>query len=252
LGVAVGSPGSFRIPVERAGVLKAEEFFERYYYARIPVLLEGFARPWPAINRWCPKYLALRFGDVLVEVAPRGSNGVRPEGGWPRMRLAELADRMEVETEASVYLMAQGHAFGIPALAELCEDVILDEQWFGRDVDVGTLALWLGPRDTVTPLHRDKTATILAQVLGSKRVTLIGPDHTDNLYAIGEGYSEVDPDLSDAWMRWPRFSEVEACSVTLQAGDALFLPPRWWHHVRSLSASASVSIGRFACDIPSS
>jgi len=165
------------------------------------------------------------------------------------MRLAEIAERMESEHQASIYVVAQSHALAQLELSGLSEDLPLDERWFGPGFDVGTLGLWLGPRDTVTPLHWDLTPTILAQVYGTKRVTLIAPEYSDKLYANG-GYSEVDPDRPDALTSWPLLAHVELHVLTLRAGDAIFLPPRWWHHVRSLSASASVSIGRFACDVP--
>lgn len=232
--------------VEHAAALAPADFFARYYDTHTPVLLEGFTRTWPAFHKWCPGYFAARFGDVIVEVAESRSNGVRPPGGWQTMRLAELAARMERETDASVYLVAQGHALAHPGLAALASDVVLDERFFGLGVDFGTLGLWLGPRHAVTPLHWDKTATVLAQVHGEKRVQLVSPVHTDMLYTRSGGYSEVDPDRPDAAQAWPLFADAPVQTITLKAGNALFLPPRWWHHVRSLSASASVSIGRFA------
>jgi ribosomal protein L16 Arg81 hydroxylase len=39
----------------------------------------------------------------------------------------------------------------------------------------------------------------------------------------------------------PRFAEAQECDVIIGPGDALYLPPRYWHYVRSLSTSMSVS-----------
>jgi mannose-6-phosphate isomerase-like protein (cupin superfamily) len=33
--------------------------------------------------------------------------------------------------------------------------------------------------------------------------------------------------------------------VELEAGEALFIPANWWHHVRSLKASINVSLTNF-------
>lgn len=222
------------------------EFFARYFETETPVVLTGFTQDWPAFGTWSPRHFAERFGDVALEVAERGSSGVRPSEGWKKMRLSVLAQLMTDEPEASVYVVAQSNALAHPGLAELAADIAIDDRFFGSDVDRSALGLWLGPQNTVTPLHRDKTPTVLAQVFGTKCVTLISPHHTDKLYNSHGGYSDVDPDHPDAHSRWPLFADVVLHRITLQAGDALFIPARWWHHVRSLSASASVSIGRFA------
>ncbi|KAF9630585.1 Transcription factor jumonji/aspartyl beta-hydroxylase [Lasiodiplodia theobromae] len=42
--------------------------------------------------------------------------------------------------------------------------------------------------------------------------------------------------------RWPQFAKVEGCcEAVLGPGDALYVPKGWWHYVRSLSPSFSVS-----------
>ena len=52
--------------------------------------------------------------------------------------------------------------------------------------------------------------------------------------------SQVDvenPDLA----KFPKFAEAPWMECTLQEGEMLYMPPRFWHHVRSLSTSFSVS-----------
>jgi len=88
----------------------------------------------------------------------------------------------------------------------------------------------------------------LSQVKGSKRVLLIPPAHEADCYPITadrlqNNSSQVDAEAPDL-ARFPRFAaaRVAGCSVDLHAGDLLYVPRRWWHHVRSLSSSISVSI----------
>jgi lysine-specific demethylase 8 len=45
------------------------------------------------------------------------------------------------------------------------------------------------------------------------------------------------PDLA----RFPLFGSAPYFELTLHAGDMLYIPPRWWHYLRSLSTSFSVS-----------
>ena len=55
-------------------------------------------------------------------------------------------------------------------------------------------------------------------------------------------YAAVDPEDSAS------LEGVDArfATVDVEAGDALFVPVGWWHHVRALSVSISVAFSGFA------
>lgn len=46
------------------------------------------------------------------------------------------------------------------------------------------------------------------------------------------------PDLQ----RFPEYAGVRFFDCVLEAGDMLYLPPRWWHYVQSMDRSFSLSI----------
>ena len=91
----------------------------------------------------------------------------------------------------------------------------------------------------MTPLHHDKTNLFMAQIVGRKRITLYPTAAIRYMHNVISVYTDADPDperspidLRDA----PRFE------VTLFPGDAFFLPIAWWHHVRALDVSITVSV----------
>ena len=102
---------------------------------------------------------------------------------------------------------------------------------------------WFGPVNTVSPAHTDPHHNLLCQVVGVKRVRLFSPDQTPRMYP-HEGKmsntSQVDvinPDRD----KFPLFTDVEFIEATLSPGDALYIPPGWWHHVVAKTTSFSVS-----------
>ena len=102
----------------------------------------------------------------------------------------------------------------------------------------------MGPGNTITPLHYDLKNVILAQMFGKKKVYLISPQDTWCVYNVRGGYSEVDPERPEL-SAYPLFAKASVFTVDLDAGDGLFIPVRWWHHVRALSPSISLSLSNF-------
>ncbi len=100
--------------------------------------------------------------------------------------------------------------------------------------------IWIGNKIT-TPAHVDEWNNIGCVVAGHRRFTLFPPEQIANLYIgpldfapTGAPMSLVSlraPDLQ----RYPRFREALSASLSadLGPGDALYIPPLWWHHVES-------------------
>lgn len=101
--------------------------------------------------------------------------------------------------------------------------------------------IWFGNRIT-TPTHFDEWNNIGCVVCGRRRFTLFPPGQVANLYVgpldfapTGAPMSLVQlsaPDLA----RFPKFRAAlaAALSAELAPGDAIYIPPLWWHHVESL------------------
>lgn len=100
--------------------------------------------------------------------------------------------------------------------------------------------LWIG-NATQVATHYDTSTNIACVVAGRRRFTLFPPEQIANLYVgpldrtmAGPPSSMVDPDSPDL-ARYPRFAEAlrHAQVAELGPGDAIFIPPIWWHHVRA-------------------
>ncbi|PAX06820.1 transcription factor [Sphingomonas lenta] len=100
--------------------------------------------------------------------------------------------------------------------------------------------LWIG-NATQVATHYDTSINIACVVTGRRRFTLFPPDQLRNLYVgpldrtmAGPPSSMVDPDAPDL-ERYPRFAQALAHArvAELGPGDAIYIPPIWWHHVRA-------------------
>ncbi|WP_293748020.1 cupin-like domain-containing protein [uncultured Paraglaciecola sp.] len=119
---------------------------------------------------------------------------------------------------------------------------------FRQHNDIPTLAdkplisMWIGNQSRIAA-HYDVTDNIACVAAGTRRFTLFPPNQLDNLYIgpldftpAGQPASLVDfhqPDL----VKYPKFAQaMEYAQVAnLEAGDAIFIPSMWWHHVEGLS-----------------
>lgn len=112
-----------------------------------------------------------------------------------------------------------------------------------------SVMLWLGPRGCSSPLHFDPLNNILMQFKGRKLVWLYPPTASGGWHYAGHdgqqsNTSPVNPEGKDSIAKYPLFGSEgpEAIKCVLSPGDALFIPSKWWHYVRSIDTSASVNV----------
>ena len=217
-------------------------------------------------NGWCQRVIC--FGAFMDEfilgkthgegIATNDSNANGEDqkyNGW----------RLQPRRKDEIGYLAQHDLFSqIPSLRN---DISIPDYCFGepppRAVADGTsgeeppsklpeplLNAWLGPAGTVSPLHTDPYHNILCQVVGRKYVRLYDPDQTERLYARGSEAGidmsntsklDVEGNVEELERDFPLFKGARYVETILGEGESLYIPAGWWHYVRSLTASFSVS-----------
>lgn len=148
--------------------------------------------------------------------------------------VADLREHLNTTEQPVIYMGSSAMDHFFPGLSE--------QNSFTMDVPNLTKRIWLGTASVVAP-HYDAMENLACVVAGQRRFTLFPPDQIDNLYVgpidftpAGQTVSLVDaraPDLE----RFPRFEVAmsTAVSADLDPGDAIYIPPLWWHQVEALS-----------------
>jgi Cupin-like domain len=229
--------------------LPIDDFYHDYFFRNRPVVLQGLTTEWKAMQLWTPEYFASRFGDAEVEVVTGRENDPQHEYNLnerkKQMTMRDYA-RMVVEGGETndFYLTAQNLLMVRPEFQELYGHITglngyLDESRFK-----GRVRVWFGPKGTITRLHHDAAPVLLAQIYGHKQVKLISPMHLRNISSDGGWLCTMDLENLD-YDRFPAMRNVDILEVTLGPGDLLFIPLGWWHWVKSLDVSISVSLDNF-------
>jgi hypothetical protein len=243
--------------VERIKWPGLDVLLDRYWATGAPVVIEGLVSEWPAMKRWSLASLAERFGDVEVAITDGRSADpdydMNHERHTRNVTLRDLVERISREPESNDFYMVANNRNVFGPLSALLEDVVWPDGLVRKSpVEGGTCeavpssAIWIGPGGTVTPLHHDTSNILFCQVVGRKRFKLIAPLEIAVLDGARAMYAAVDPDAPDL-ERFPWWPDVLVREVTLEPGEALFLPVGVWHHVRSLEPSVSLALNGFDC-----
>lgn len=241
--------------VEERGPIDPERFADEVCAHYRPLILRGQTKAWPAVqaglrsDEALADYLRGFDGGKPVEVligppeingnffyddAMSGCNFQKRFGGLSALltKLLQLRDAAEPQ---ALYAGAAGARETLPGWA--------DENPFPFPVPDAVPRIWIGNASHVST-HFDESSNVAIVVKGRRRFTLFPPEQVDNLYVgpfhftiAGPPVSMVDlnaPDLD----RYPRFAEAleHALVAELEPGDALYIPPIWWHNVQAAGA----------------
>jgi lysine-specific demethylase 8 len=208
-----------------------------------PLVLRGVARDIVARRRWTPEALREDFGGFAIPVALIGASGqvnVDPRRGVVRepRRLAEFLERLRSDAPIG-YLTARFEELPPALHAEL------ETPTYARGEPWLVAKLWISHEGTVSALHWDLADNLHVQLCGRKRFSLVSPAESASVYPAGllssiPNGSLVNLDAPDL-ARFPRLASAELHVAELEPGDGLYIPRRWWHHVRTVEVSISAN-----------
>jgi lysine-specific demethylase 8 len=232
----LGSQGPVHPIDELTAFPDSSTFYKRYTKASKPLLVKGGAKDSPAYALWTDEYLTgkeeAKSEIVTVEY---GKKENRTKGS----KLYSMKEFVEAYKKENIYLVA-----GVPKY--IMQDVLLPYslRCGGYQSQLVDTVMWFSSGGTKSVLHHDNVDNINCLFAGRKEMYFIeypkykaqvNLDHSEG------GYSSVDPDSVDL-IKYPGLKDVEFYFVQMEPGDCLYIPYKWYHHVRSYDRNIAVNV----------
>ncbi|XP_029349598.1 bifunctional peptidase and (3S)-lysyl hydroxylase JMJD7 isoform X2 [Echeneis naucrates] len=250
------------------------QFYRDWIGPNKPCIIRNAISHWPALSKWTPEYLRKKVGSKVISVAVTpngyadavdGDRFVMPEER--KMSLSAVLDIIEgkVQQRGVFYVQKQSSNL-LEELPELANDLEPQIPWMstalGKSPDA--VNFWLGEATAITSMHKDHYENIYCVISGEKNFILLPP--TDRPFipygvyqpavyrqrddgefeAVDQTNSEkvpwipldpLDPDLD----RYPQYGRARPIHFIVKAGEMLYLPSLWFHHVQQSHGCIAVN-----------
>jgi len=231
--------------IDKRSNLSHRELLAEYIEPGLPVVLTDATRHWGAMGKFTPAFFKQHYGHLSKEINGRT---------YTMAEAADLILTSSAENPAPYPFNLNIEHFLPELLADMKPEVV-----FGKSDRVnhpllpglmlrGTQAyeLFLGGKGACFPyLHVDALFlhTQITQLYGSKEFILYSPEQTPYMYPKAENpkVSQVDIFNPD-YEKFPLFRQAEAVRVTVEEGETILFPTKWWHTTRI--HEPCISVGR--------
>lgn len=210
-----------------------------------PVVFRGLCASWPAC-RWDVAAVSAAMPNIRVSLSTSGTFPTDGDRECPSDTMCSNAFFRQLHMSPP-HLYCHGNV--LPET--LTRDIPLPPLLYG--CDVARRSIWISATGAISPLHYDLPNVLLCQVQGRKAVHLFPPALHDELAPPAGTFPALDARERIASTRRTDIKSSRGLYVEIGRGDALFMPPGWWHEIASFagerhvldpySTGACVSIG---------
>ena len=100
-----------------------------------------------------------------------------------------------------------------------------------------------GMQGVIAESHFHSENQMYTMLKGERRYIISPPNQCQKMALYPEDhpsrrFSKINWSDPTSWDKYPQFKEAEGNEVVLQAGESLYLPSVWFHHIISLSLNA--------------
>lgn len=230
-------------PIDIVDHISKEDFEKNYLNTRTPLIIKSMAKNWPAYEKWNLDYIKTVVGDKTVPLydSSKADPSKPINASAAEMQFADYIELIRnTPTDLRIFLFDPiKHAPG------LLDDYRAPKELMGGFLD-NYPNMFFGGKGSITFLHYDID---LAHIFhthfnGRKHVILFENKWKERLYQIPyatyalEDYDVEKPDFH----KFPALKGVKGIEAFLEHGDTLFMPTGYWHWMKYLDGSFSISL----------
>jgi len=230
-------------PIDRVDHIDKDTFITNYLNPQRPMIIHKATETWPALQKWTFDYLKETVGDITVPLydSSKADPSKKINAAAAEMKFGDYIDLIQKQpTDLRIFLFDP-----IKYAPKLLEDFRSPTNLMGGFLDKYP-NMFFGGAGSVTFLHFDID---LAHIFhthfnGRKHVILFEQKWSDRLYCIPfatyalEDYDIEHPDFKN----FPALNGIEGQQAILEHGDTLFMPTGYWHWIKYLDGSFSISL----------
>ncbi|XP_030034808.2 bifunctional peptidase and arginyl-hydroxylase JMJD5 [Manduca sexta] len=220
-----------------------ELFYKNYILKEEPVILDNCMKHWPALSKWKDQNYFMKLAGMRTVSIEIGNKYTDSDWTQKLMTIGDFIKNHICHENGPTGYLAQYQLFD--HIPELKKDIVVPEYCcFSDSEDPVDIMAWYGPKGTISPIHHDPKKNLLSQVIGEKQLFLFSPQDSEYLYPhdhqLLNNTARIDPRQPDLDI-YPKYKHAKPYYCVLKPGQMLYIPPKWWHFVESLSLSFSVS-----------
>jgi len=206
------------------------------------IVYRGLAADWPGASKWNLDYFAENYGDREITITDNvGSIDRKNPQQFEKLKLGKYIQ--QIKSGSLKYLKFSSI---VQKEKDLQDDLNLS--WlknFLLPASFGEiLYLFMGGKNSVTPLHDELPCNVYVQISGQKKWILYPAEDRIFLNPRTERrsyfFSHLDP-KDENNPGYPLQKYARKVEIILSPGDVLWVPPFFWHYIENLTDSIGVS-----------
>lgn len=232
-------------PIDRVDNISAEDFQEKYFKPRKPVIITQLSHSWPAYTKWTWDYFIQLVGKEKVGLYnnTRAGANVKVNGYDEEMYFGDYLEMVKKgPVELRIFLFN---------IFKYAPQLVEDFTWPGHLIPhllKKYPMLFVGGEGSIAHMHYDIDLSHIMHThfVGRKRVLLLENNQAPFIYKM-----PLTVESSASFVHWengldeknfPALKYAKAYTSILEHGDTLFMPAGWWHHMQYMTSGFSMSL----------
>lgn len=227
-------------PIDKVSLIDRKDFSDTYFKPLQPLVIQDLAKSWPALKKWTPDFFKEQHGSKQVKVYNEGF--VVPGKNYMSM-LKTISLKEYIREVTTTTQDLRMFLYNIKSeIPELVDDIVFPSLVDGLSKKF--VFMFFGCKGSVTQMHFDidMSHVFHTAIYGEKTIYLFPYEQGKNLHNYPftcRSYVDVErPDFE----RFPGLKGVQGFKVVLKAGETLYIPSGYWHHVVYDEASCAISL----------